>query len=83
MVAFVVIVFIMNGMSEKKIYYTPKVAAQKLGVDRSTIHRWRHSGKFPDCKRVGNRYMYARASLLRLADGELFEDGDILVSSPS
>lgn len=62
-------------------YVTPKVAAKMLGVNRSTIHRWRTNGTLNDYKRLGNRYVYSLDSIKELAGENLMTANDVIVDS--
>lgn len=52
-------------------FYTPEQTAEKLGVSKRTLTRWRVEGKFvPDSKTAGGHSRYSEKQLERAKHGE-------------
>lgn len=66
------------------IYVKPKVAAAMLGVDTSTIHRWRIKGILSKYKKQGNAFVYPLSSIkaiLEESNVEMVSSNDIVIDS--
>lgn len=49
-------------------YVNQTEAAEILGVDASTVFRWRHAGRLEVVHRIGYTKLYRRADVERLRD---------------